>query len=1074
MRLRGARDWLKMVLRPCALATAALPRPSRVFAAMAVVLAASATVVHGQVDPRGKIRTLRTTHFRVHYPVALDSLARRAAYLAEEAWNGLARELATPTVPIELLVQDNVDLSNGFAQTTPSNRITIYATPPVALAELRFHDDWLRLVITHELAHIFHIDRARGLWRVGRSILGRNDALFPNGLLPSWVKEGLAVHYESKLTGSGRIVSTESRTVAWAAAHARDMQGPDAWSSRTTRFPGGQTPYAWGSLLMHRQAEMGGDSSMRKFVDQTATFPIPFLLNRSAKKAFGTSFSDRFDTFRDSLAAVAEKTGNPGDSVWKLVTPNSELGTWDAAYPRWRNDSTIEYVASNGRDIPGLYRVRVAGLNSLANGVGGVGGVGSAQNTDGASGAGVATGAGAVSGTRNAERPALAPLPAPERLARRNSLDVNATGPKGTSIFAQFDFTSPFNLRYDLYRRDSTGDHRLTHNARLIQPDVREKDGAVVAVQITPGGTRLVRVYGDSVVALREYPGTEWAEPRWNPTFQDLVAVQLVRNGSQRIVLLDTLGNMARIVAESRAVLSTPAFVPNSLGLIWASDRSGRMQLETADIGQAYTREDMSGDTDRVTSLRATPIVDTIWRATVHAASNVSTSIYQPAVSPDGQYVAALIYRNNGFALAVAPYEGDGPVVQDSWYVGHWSVPNNDSVFAATSLPYRPLRQLLPRYWQPIIGEARDGGSTWGAATSGADILGRHAYSASALVNPRNGEMNGDFAFRYAGLGLPIINVSLSQDWDATFRVTDTAGTTLGLVARRLQFASVSLGWSVPRVRWAAGYSIGAGFERRNFTSEIDAVLGAPNSALRTGTRYPSLFVSGSLGNLARGARGFGAEQGVAATASVSVRKREGLANSESWRTIGVLRAFQALPLPGFARHIIAARVAGGATDMRASSDLSVGGVSGSLAELIPGVSIGDPSRTFPVRGFSPGAQRGMRALSATAEYRAPIGVLARGLGLFPLFLDRFSLNAFADAARAWCPATAANRSAALCELPGKRDGWLASAGAELNIDLAMQYDVPYRFRMGVANPIAAPRELSRNAAFYVTLGAFF
>jgi len=27
---------------------------------------------------------------------------------------------------------------------------------------------------------------------------------------------------------------------------------------------------------------------------------------------------------------------------------------------------------------------------------------------------------------------------------------------------------------------------------------------------------------------------------------------------------------------------------------------------------------------------------------------------------------------------------------------------------------------------------------------------------------------------------------------------------------------------------------------------------------------------------------------------------------------------------------------------------------------------------------------------------------------------------------------------------------------------------------MGVAKPIAAPRELSRNAAFYVTLGAFF
>ena len=112
--------------------------------------------------PAWEIRTLRTAHFRVHYPVALDSIARRAAYLAENAWTGLAKELATPAVPIDLLVQDNVDLSNGFAQTVPSNRITIYATPPVALAELRFHDDWMRLVITHELgAHFSYRSRAR-------------------------------------------------------------------------------------------------------------------------------------------------------------------------------------------------------------------------------------------------------------------------------------------------------------------------------------------------------------------------------------------------------------------------------------------------------------------------------------------------------------------------------------------------------------------------------------------------------------------------------------------------------------------------------------------------------------------------------------------------------------------------------------------------------------------------------------------------------------------------------------------------------------------------------------------------
>ncbi|MDQ6611748.1 MAG: hypothetical protein M3Y64_04885, partial [Gemmatimonadota bacterium] len=112
--------------------------------------------VGAQVDPHGEVRTIRTRHFRVHFPIALDGLARRAATDAEEAWRNLSTQLPEPAGPVDLLLQDNVDVTNGFAAVFPSNRITVYVLPPVGLAELRFHDDWLRLVITHELAHIFH------------------------------------------------------------------------------------------------------------------------------------------------------------------------------------------------------------------------------------------------------------------------------------------------------------------------------------------------------------------------------------------------------------------------------------------------------------------------------------------------------------------------------------------------------------------------------------------------------------------------------------------------------------------------------------------------------------------------------------------------------------------------------------------------------------------------------------------------------------------------------------------------------------------------------------------------------
>jgi outer membrane protein assembly factor BamA len=146
------------------------------------------------------------------------------------------------------------------------------------------------------------------------------------------------------------------------------------------------------------------------------------------------------------------------------------------------------------------------------------------------------------------------------------------------------------------------------------------------------------------------------------------------------------------------------------------------------------------------------------------------------------------------------------------------------------------------------------------------------------------------------------------------------------------------------------------------------------------------------------------------------------------------------------------------------------------LAELVPGVLVGDPSRQFPVRGFEPGVQRGSQVVSASAEYRAPLALITRGLGLLPLFADRLSMTAFGDAGRAWCSGTVRGTpgAAGLCLPPSVRDGWLASAGAELALDLGVQWDVPYRVRMGVAQPVVRPSDVARQTSFYFTLGSSF
>ncbi|HYW30000.1 MAG TPA: hypothetical protein VE869_00740 [Gemmatimonas sp.] len=999
-----------------------------------------------QTDPRGRLRTITTKHFYVHFRAEHEALARSAAAYSEAAYAALSAELTAPRGRIELAITDNLDGSNGYATTFPTNRVVIYAVPPVTVQELRFTDDWLRLVITHELAHIFHLDRARGIWAVGHAVLGRHPLLFPNAFTPSWVKEGLAVYYETKLTGSGRNAGTEFPLVVRAAARDSAIPPMSRWSLATTRFPLGQTAYAWGTQLMTRAAEGAGARSggnaadganrskqygMREFVDRTAAFPIPYLLNARAKAGFGTSFSDLFAGYRDSLLTAVAVLDRSGDARWRTVSQDG----WFADAPRWKSNDTIMWAASNGREVTGLYEAGIGGE--------------------------------------------------PQRVARRNGTDVNVPRGGDSTVFAQPDFTDLYSLRYDLYEGHGRDERAITSGARLTQPDVR-RDGLVVAVQLEGGGSRLVSVTRDGQVtpitqvaptaqAADAAPRSLWAEPRWSPDGRFIAATELLPSGEQRIVVLDSAGAIVRVVAGMRAVFAAPAFTPDGRRLVWTSDRSGRMQLETASI-------------DLAAMSRVTP--DTLgWRTereTVRAASNVTTGVYQPSISPDGRQVAALVYRVDGFHVAVAPLDTTGPIARGGWYA---TAQENDAragsraaqqtaavadVAAARTGGYRWTRQLLPRYWSPELGIGRDDATTIGASSGSSDILGRHEWFARALYNPRLEETDGSVFYRYRGFGQPILDVALSQEWDATFRVAAPAGGTLGDVARRRRFLSIGTGFSRPRVRVSYNGSLGAQYEWRDFAAAADSILGPANSVLRTGARYPSLLASGGVSTVRRGGRGIAFEEGFTLSGNTVYRWRQDVPRTGSWRTVGTGRGYLPLDLPGFARHVLSARITAGIADERTATEFSIGGVSGLATDVIPGVTVGDPARSFPVRGVEPDAQRGIRAVGGTVEYRVPLRMFSDLPSPFTLYTDRIALTLFSDAARATCPAALAATNSPVCERPGVRDGIIASAGGELSVDVAIQYDVPLRLRIGAGIPMAAPPGISTKGRFYLTLGSLF
>lgn len=491
--------------------------------AWAVVSLATAVPVAAQVRPDADWRTLRTPHFRVHFTSATEPLARRVAAQAETAYVRLSRELAPPRGVVELVVSDDVDFSNGATTFYPTNRIFVYAFPPVDSPILRGYGDWGELVVTHELTHAFHLDRSRGGWRALQRVFGRVPLFFPAAYQPSWLAEGLAVYYETRLTGHGRLAGPAHRAFARAAATENAFPSVAELSASSSRFPGGAAAYVYGSLLFEQLAAAGGADKVGPFVDRMAG-GLPFLLNRQARRSFGTTFDAAWRAIRDSARAAAGPARPPLPG-WRPF-----LSGWEhVEAPRWR-DTTLLVTAGSGREVTAAYAIGASGHRT--------------------------------------------------RLGRRDGGGPNVPLRDGGMLFAQYHYDGPYQIRSDLYVQRGNAQRRITDGARLTQPDARA-DGAIVAVQGVPGTTVLVRAGADGR-GIRPLVApsldVQWASPRWSPRGDALVAVRITRGGRSSIVVLDTLGSTTHLLADEWGSISTsPSFVNDSI-VMFASDRSGTLE----------------------------------------------------------------------------------------------------------------------------------------------------------------------------------------------------------------------------------------------------------------------------------------------------------------------------------------------------------------------------------------------------------------------------------------------------------------------------------------------------------------
>jgi hypothetical protein len=458
-----------------------------------------------------------------------------------------------------------------------------------------------------------------------------------------------------------------------------------------------------------------------------------------------------------------------------------------------------------------------------------------------------------------------------------------------------------------------------------------------------------------------------------------------------------------------------------------------------------------------------------------------------PSVDPEGRWIYYSSYHHEGWWIERIPMEPEewfSPLPYHPRFQAAGDLQRLAERVEVPAEPYSPVPTLGPTYWAPTYREGDKAGDRevldpgFGLATSGEDLVGRHAYALSGTFSGGPASFNGFGSYTYAGLEVPILSFAASQSYDAAGQpwagITEGGDTVPIFLVERERAVGAAAALVRRRSRNSTTLSIGAShiWEERFFLEE-DLEESRRFDLSRPDVRLAEVRASLTFGNARRFAFSLSPEDGVGLYLRVRGRRdltlTDSLRNEAGWDRsftdlIGRLTAYKGFQGPGFGNHVLGIRASGGVAGGPGADafHFEVGGASGGSLPL-EFLDLGQ-GLFFPVRGFSTATRWGRYAWSASLEYRFPLKLVNRGAGLFPLHLDWVSGSLFLDGGNAWGP------ELGIRGFENPRRDALSSAGAEILMRTLPLWFSELDLRIGVAFPLAG-EEGSRG---YVRIGSSF
>lgn len=646
-------------------------------------------------DPATDWKVLETDHFEIIHDAAQSDLAHRYALYAETAFHDLTpvfREFPKKTV---VWLNNTTDIANGMATAFPYPMIVVFPVIPGTSQSVGEYGNWGQELVTHEYTHILQFEPQHGIMGFLRWIFG--SIVVPNGVLPRWWLEGMAVETESQWSAGGRLRSVSQQAALRALSLGDGLAKEDISRINETSIPdwlGGGRPYLFGSLMWKELVDWKGNKSLYE-LNQRYSRRIPFFINPPVRDLTEKDYQEILDAIYAKIRANTQtqlaqihaagkmrvlpqrKTSDTTQS-WPLISPDGDKLAYIESQPE-----TGTQLALKIRNNPKSFRFKKAR---------------------------------AYPQVRPASRLSWSP-------------DSNSLFFDRIDTYDRFYNFSDIH-RFDLETRKVTA---VTKGLRAREPAVSPDGKTVVFVKIDGEQMHLAQTdtAGENYKLLYSPPiGHRVSHPEFYSP-EKLVFTERDMHAKE---LMKTLRLADRSV---QTVLSDyqPAYRPQRTpaGLLFISDRSGasNVYLAKKDFSSVLTVSNAETGIDSAT-----------WD------SRASELVYA-YMSPEGPAIGFTPQPKGKIKTHKPPKLGLTLPYDRPPYT-----PPNVTV-SPVEKDYSPWKYLIPRYWMPYFALSTDG-LFLQASTSAFDPLSKHSYSLLGAFDTGTEKFNWAASYTNQSTRIPV------------------------------------------------------------------------------------------------------------------------------------------------------------------------------------------------------------------------------------------------------------------------------------------------------------------------------